>query len=104
MCIRDRFFTEFARRLREAVPHCELLVMMGNDDWAANVDLLEDGDGDLWRFVHGRRVDVDGVRIAGMSWVPLTPFALKDWERWDDGAEPAGRTRLSGVCLLYTSD
>ena len=91
------FFTEFARRLREAVPHCELLVLMGNDDWAANVDLLEEGDGDLWRFLHGRRVDVDGVRIAGMSWVPLTPFALKDWERWDDGAEPAGRTRLSGV-------
>ena len=91
------FFTEFARRLREAVPDCELLVLMGNDDWAANVDLLEHGDGDLWRFLHGRRVEVDGVRVAGLSWVPITPFSLKDWERWDDGGEPSARARLSGV-------
>ena len=91
------FFTEFARRLREAVPGCDLLVLMGNDDWAANVDVLEEGDGDLWSFVHGRGVTIDGVRVAGLSWVPITPFVLKDWERWDDGAESAGRMRLSGL-------
>ena len=29
--------------------------------------------------------EVDGVPVAGLSWVPITPFGLKDWERWEDG-------------------
>jgi len=94
----EGFFTEFARRLREAVDECELLVLMGNDDWAANVDCLERGDGDLWHFLHGRSVEVEGVTVAGLSWVPITPFLIKDWERWDDAAaEPGVRAQLSGV-------
>ncbi len=86
---------EFARRLREAVPAVELLLMMGNDDWCANHALLERHDGGLWRVLHDRVVEVDGVRVAGLSWVPITPFALKDWERWEDG-EPEAPTRLAG--------
>jgi Icc-related predicted phosphoesterase len=81
------FLVEFARRLREAVPGGELLLLMGNDDWAANHDCLERQDGALWRVVHGRAVTVDGVAVAGASWVPITPFAMKDWERWEDGRE-----------------
>jgi len=36
---------EFARRLREGSPATELLLLMGNDDWAANMDCLERNDG-----------------------------------------------------------
>src|SRR5262249_26041278 len=25
--------------------------------------------------------------VAGMSFVPITPFSIKDWERWDEGDE-----------------
>lgn len=81
------FLVEFARRVREASPDTELLLLMGNDDWGANVDCLEQHDGDLWRFMHERTLEIDGVRVAGLSWVPITPFMLKDWERWDDGDE-----------------
>jgi Icc-related predicted phosphoesterase len=80
-------FVEFARRLREGSPTTDLLVMMGNDDWAANMDCLEAHDGALWRVVHERVVQVDGIAVAGLSWVPITPFSIKDWERWDDGEE-----------------
>ena len=80
------FFVEFARRVREAARGLELLLLMGNDDWAANLDVLEAHDGALWRVLHGRVVEVDGVTVAGSSWVPITPFGLKDWERWEDGA------------------
>jgi Icc-related predicted phosphoesterase len=83
----EGLLVEFARRLREASPGSELLVMMGNDDWAANEDVIERHDGGLWRSLHGRVVEVDGVEVAGCSWVPITPFGIKDWERWDDGAE-----------------
>ena len=91
----EGFLVEFARRLSEAAPGAELLLMMGNDDWGANHDVLERHDGTLWRALHARVVDVDGVAVAGLSWVPITPFAIKDWERWEDGADESP-ARLHG--------
>lgn len=89
------FLVEFARRLREGSPETELLLMMGNDDWAANRDCLEAHDGVLWRHIGGRAIEIDGVRVAGLPWVPITPFGMKDWERWEDG-EPESPARLEG--------
>jgi Icc-related predicted phosphoesterase len=91
----EGFLVEFARRLKEASPGSELLLLMGNDDWAANHDCLERHDGDLWRLLHDRVVAVDGLEVSGLSWVPITPFAMKDWERWDDGG-PESPVRLDG--------
>jgi uncharacterized protein len=79
------FFVEFARRVHETAPGLELLVLLGNDDWAVNQDVIEAQDGVLWHALHGRVVEVDGVGVAGSSWVPITPFGMKDWERWEDG-------------------
>lgn len=90
------FLVEFARRLHESVSGCELLLLMGNDDWGSNHDCLEAQHDALWRVVHGRAVTVDGMSVAGASWVPITPFPMKDWERWEDGRdEQPGR--LEGV-------
>jgi len=91
----EGFLVEFARRLREASAGSEFLLLMGNDDWAANHDCLDRHDGGLWRVLHERVVRVDGVPVAGLSWVPITPGTLKDWERWDDG-EPETPARLDG--------
>jgi Icc-related predicted phosphoesterase len=91
----EGLLVEFARRLAEASPGTRLLLMMGNDDWRANAPSLEAHHGDLWDVIHERRVVVEAIEVAGLSWVPITPFGLKDWERWEDGAdeEPA---RLDG--------
>lgn len=91
----EGFLIEFARRVQDASGETRLLLMMGNDDWAANDDCLERHDGTLWHVLHDRIVRVDGHAVAGLSWVPITPFALKDWERWDDGA-PETPGRLEG--------
>ena len=91
----EGFLVEFARRLREAAADAELLLMMGNDDWAANHDVLERFDGALWRVLHARVLAVEGVPVAGLSWVPITPFAIKDWERWEDGDDETP-ARLQG--------
>jgi len=91
----EGFLVEFARRLHEAAPGLTLMLLMGNDDWAANHDCLDRHDGGLWRVLHDRVVEVDGTPVAGLSWVPITPFSLKDWERWDDG-EPESPARLEG--------
>jgi Icc-related predicted phosphoesterase len=89
------FLVEFARRLHENAPDCELLLLMGNDDWAANADCLDEHHGELWHHIHARTAEVDGARVAGLSWVPITPFGLKDWERWEDGVEESPM-RLDG--------
>ena len=89
------FLVEFARRLLEASPETRLLLMMGNDDWRTNADCLDQQDGTLWTVLHDRAARVDDVRVAGLSWVPITPFGLKDWERWEDGSDEAP-ARLDG--------
>ncbi len=89
------FFVEFARRVREASPGLALLVLMGNDDWSDNMDVLEAHDAALWHVLHGRVVEVGGTRVAGLSWSPISPLAMKDWERWEDG-EAESPARLDG--------
>lgn len=91
----EGFLIEFARRVQDASAQTRLLVLMGNDDWAANHDCLERHHGTLWHVLHDRVVSVAGRAVAGLSWVPITPFALKDWDRWDDG-EPETPGRLDG--------
>jgi Icc-related predicted phosphoesterase len=91
----EGFLVEFARRLREAAPGVELGLLFGNDDWAANHDVLERHHGSLWHALHGRAVELKGHTVAGLSWVPITPFAMKDWERWEDGGEESP-ARLHG--------
>jgi len=58
--------------------------MMGNDDCAVNMPVLTKHDGRLYNVIHGRRMPLaDGFDIVGYSFVPITPFALKDWEKFD---------------------
>ncbi len=61
-----------------------VFAILGNDDPRADVEALEalarDG---LLEHVHMRRVDIGAAVVFGYACVPPTPFALKDWERWD---------------------
>lgn len=84
------FLTQFvAARLEEVRANLgndypEIFVIMGNDDGASvepvMLDLDERG---LWHYVHNRMVDFAGYRVFGYSFVPPTPYLLKDWERYD---------------------
>lgn len=66
--------------------------IMGNDDWAAHVNLLEEARLPRFRHAHGRVLPfLDGWSIVGLACVPASPFALKDWERWEEGLGPATR-------------
>jgi Icc-related predicted phosphoesterase len=92
-------FKESAHRLKRDTPSLRLFILLGNDDWAANYDVLEAEDGELWSLLHGRAYELDSgpepLFLAGLSWVPITPFAVKDWERWDVADAPPG-PRLDG--------
>ncbi len=58
--------------------------IFGNADCRANWDWLASQERPHAVPVHGRVVDVgEGISIAGYSCVPITPLALKDWEKRD---------------------
>jgi Icc-related predicted phosphoesterase len=89
-------FRETAQRLKRDTPSLRLFILLGNDDWGGNYDVLEAEDGGLWSLLHGRAhevgSEVEPLFLAGLSWVPITPFVIKDWERWDSmDAHAAGR-------------
>jgi Icc-related predicted phosphoesterase len=73
---------EVRARLGSAYP--AVLAIFGNDDprsGEASLAALEAHG--LLHHAHGRRLVVAGVPVYGYACVPPTPFALKDWERYD---------------------
>lgn len=69
--------------------------IFGNDDWESLLPALAGAGTEI----HGRSVPfLEGYSIAGYSCVPVTPFGMKDLDRFDsDGWEPAVRPKR---CLV----
>jgi Icc-related predicted phosphoesterase len=70
------------RDLKNAYPR--VFLIMGNDDprceEAAVRDVASQG---IWEYIHNRKAGFHNYQIYGYSYVPPTPFRLKDWERYD---------------------
>jgi len=81
--------------LRRRLPNLRVYLMMGNVDWAVNMDALEAAESEgLYSLLHMRSHGLtNGWFIAGYSCVPPTPFVIKDWDRRDlaDRPGPIGR-------------
>jgi len=89
------FFHEFlvplVREYREESASADLFYVMGNDDWSANLRILTRSGIQGFHHLHGAVLPfLGGSWIAGMASVSLTPFALKDWERWEEGRADEG--------------
>lgn len=70
--------------LKEKLPDSKLFLMMGNDDCKANSDMLEKYSPNLYQLIHGKRISLTKeFDIIGYSYVPITPFGIKDWEKFD---------------------
>ena len=64
----------------------------GNDDWKAAYPDEEARTVPGLQCIHRRVVPfLDGYWLAGLASVPITPFAMKDWDRWEEGLGPAAR-------------
>jgi uncharacterized protein len=74
--------TELKRILGDAYPR--VFVILGNDDGrfeeAAMLDVAASG---LWSYVHGTNHSLAGHTVYGYSYIPPSPFLLKDFERYD---------------------
>jgi Icc-related predicted phosphoesterase len=75
----------WARDFTRSGPGRTVYLMMGNDDWATNMDVLEDANAEGWlRLLHERVYPLtDDLFVCGYGCVPITPFSVKDWERLD---------------------
>lgn len=61
-----------------------IFIILGNDDpktkEASLVDATNDG---ILEYIHFRYTDFQNYLILGYSNIPPSPFALKDWEKYD---------------------
>ena len=64
---------------------CEIYLLMGNDDFIHNVPAFEKFEAEnIYKIIHNKCLKLnDDFEIIGYSYVPLTPFTYKDWEKLD---------------------
>jgi predicted RNA-binding protein with RPS1 domain len=73
---------ELRRQLGERYPR--IFLILGNDDARVyEPAFLRQEENGLWTVLNDRAETVGRHRIYGYPFVPPTPFALKDWERYD---------------------
>lgn len=61
-----------------------VFIILGNDDAKSDeVTIIEGEKEGLWEYIHGRKVIFKRYKIFGYSFVPPTPFLMKDWEKYD---------------------
>lgn len=101
--VQKRFIIDHLRPLFEAFrgvkPETPIYLMMGNDDFAANMNRLEEMEADgLVGLLHLRVHHLtNGLSLAGYGCVPPTSFLIKDWERLD-GERAAVSERSYQAC------
>lgn len=62
----------------------EVYLILGNDDYKSDIPgFIEGAERDLWKFLNSNSVRFGPYNIYGYSYVPPTPFRLKDWEKYD---------------------
>ena len=60
-----------------------VFVILGNDDSRAEEERILMANGSVWAYAHERKIPFGDFEVYGYSYVPPTPFQLKDWERYD---------------------
>ena len=75
-------FQQLRTTLKERYP--KIFLIMGNDD-ARNEEeyFLEGEDLGLYHYINQRVVKYGKYLIFGYSFIPPSPFQLKDWEKYD---------------------
>lgn len=77
-------FQKLMTELKNSSPDSKIFLMMGNDDCSTNLDVLKLGDPKLYKIIHNKRIKLTKeFDIIGYSYVPITPFGIKDWEKYD---------------------
>lgn len=68
--------------LKEKYPR--IFIILGNDDPRIEEHAIKKAEETgLWEYIHFRKIIYGNYNIFGYSYIPPTPFLLKDWEKYD---------------------
>lgn len=82
----DGFFVPEFIRLKDFLGELypKVFLILGNDDGKfIEPKILEWESKDIWEYIHFKKTGLGIYNIYGYSYVPPTPFRLKDWEKYD---------------------
>ncbi len=75
-------FDLLKRKMGKGYP--SVFVILGNDDARSEEKyFIAHSKKGLWHYIHFRKEMFKGYNVFGYSYVPPTPFQIKDWERYD---------------------
>jgi Icc-related predicted phosphoesterase len=97
-------FKQLREELKKAFPR--IFIILGNDDGryteASVMDAAAEG---VWEYIHGKKVFFKEYPVFGYSYIPPSPFLLKDWERYDVSryVDPGSASPEEGMRTLPVS-
>ncbi|MBC8321087.1 MAG: metallophosphoesterase [Bacteroidetes bacterium] len=75
-------FSSLKKTLKNNYPR--VFLILGNDDGKGDEDDIKKGEQlGYWEYIHNKKVTFSDFDVYGYSYVPPTPFIIKDWERYD---------------------
>ncbi|MBN2637758.1 MAG: metallophosphoesterase [Bacteroidales bacterium] len=75
-------FEKLKLELKDRYPM--VFLILGNDDGKTEEkNFIRESRSGLWNYIHNKKVTFEDYSIYGYSYVPPSPFLLKDWERYD---------------------
>ena len=83
--INDFLIFEFHKlKKKMGIKYPQVFIILGNDDSKINEkDFIDGQQLGIWEYIHNKKTKLDDFDIYGYSYVPPTPFQLKDWEKYD---------------------
>jgi Icc-related predicted phosphoesterase len=79
-------FKNIIKEFKKNNPNREVYLITGNNDCASNIEILEEGhDKGIWKFINNKNIQFGetNYRIAGYPYLPISPFTLADWYKFD---------------------
>jgi len=78
------FFLSKISKLKQSGLKTRFFTILGNDDPRIYEKILKDAEKDnLIEYIHNNTTSFYDLFVTGYSYVPPTPFSLKDWEKYD---------------------
>lgn len=75
-------FNDLKRKLGKDYPR--VFLILGNDDGKIEENrLIEYEKEGVWEYLHGKNIAFEDYMVYGYSFIPPSPFQLKDWEKYD---------------------
>ena len=82
--IETDLFKNIKRIRRQTAKEIRFFIILGNDDPRVYEHLFQEADDEhIIEYIHQKTVSFEDLFVTGYSYVPPTPFQLKDWERYD---------------------